>query len=43
MAGWIVLTDFDGTIRTEGLAELNLRRFGKKGWEKYDDLPLKGK
>jgi len=42
MPDWIVLTDFDGTIVRKDLAELILRRFGRKGWEKYDDLAAKG-
>ena len=36
-ANWIVVTDFDGTIAKKDLAEVILRRFGRKGWEKYDD------
>ena len=43
MSDWILVTDFDGTIVNEDLAELILRRFGRKGWEKYDTLAVEGK
>jgi 2-hydroxy-3-keto-5-methylthiopentenyl-1-phosphate phosphatase len=43
MTDWIVVTDFDGTVVRKDLAELILRRFGRKGWEKYDDLAAIGR
>jgi len=33
-----VVADFDGTLLKYDLAELALKRFGRRGWERYDEL-----
>jgi HAD superfamily phosphoserine phosphatase-like hydrolase len=35
---WTVVADFDGTIVKWDLAERTLRKFGRPGWEHFDDL-----
>jgi len=35
---WAVIADFDGTIVKRDLAERALTKFGKPGWEHFDDL-----
>ncbi len=37
-----VFTDFDGTVVTEDLALLALRRFASPGWEEFDRLSVSG-
>ncbi|MFQ5872129.1 MAG: haloacid dehalogenase-like hydrolase, partial [Candidatus Geothermarchaeales archaeon] len=39
----VVVSDFDGTIVEKDLPELVLKRFGEKGWERYDTLLVEGK
>jgi HAD superfamily phosphoserine phosphatase-like hydrolase len=38
-----VVADFDGTLLKYDLPEHALRRFGRKGWERYDKLLAAGK
>jgi 2-hydroxy-3-keto-5-methylthiopentenyl-1-phosphate phosphatase len=38
-----ILCDFDGTIAEHDLAEMVLKKFGRRGWELYDELLADGK
>ncbi len=40
---WAVLSDFDGTIAEEDLAELALARFAEPRWERFNNLLAEGK
>lgn len=40
---WVVLCDFDGTIVTTDTAELVLRKFAPKSWERIEKQFLEGK
>jgi 2-hydroxy-3-keto-5-methylthiopentenyl-1-phosphate phosphatase len=35
---WAVLSDFDGTILKNDLPRLALKRFGRAGWDRLDDM-----
>jgi HAD superfamily phosphoserine phosphatase-like hydrolase len=39
----ILAADFDGTLLRNDLAEQILRKFARKGWERYDELLADGK
>lgn len=38
-----VVADFDGTLLKEDLPCLALKKFGRRGWERYDELLTAGK